>query len=310
MNLFPVYKQKDDTATVKKGKFYSTLYVVGFLVTLIVWIVVVSLPGEGRGYVSKIYPENYDPSNEDVIPVEEITALQNDVKKKNVKCICSNTDPTFSTFADVTYQQYEFCNILHERYDYGRCRGHASVGVASAKGDLCPGGLTMDEFNFENNFLRIGSQGAYAINHFKTLCYTSLITLIGLRKGVLSKTVASPTFTTKARLQKLLDTDMESALIVQIGAMYSSMGLSFGNGRFNMPFKTMKVRASRDSFEDLGGRKLYIHLYYQQLWLTVLPFLHVTTNRVVHIMLFQSKILFLVFTLILRVETNTRQQCT
>ena len=104
MNLFPIYKQRTDTAVVKKGKFYSTLYIVGFILTLIIWILVVSLTGEGGGYVSKIYPENYDPSTQDLVSVEEIRALENDVTKKNVKCMCTETDPPLNAFADITYQ--------------------------------------------------------------------------------------------------------------------------------------------------------------------------------------------------------------
>ena len=261
MNLFPIYKQRTDTAIVKKGKFYSTLYVVGFILTLTVWILVVSLPGEGGGYVSKIYPENYDPSTQDLVSVEEIHELENDATKKNVKCMCTETDPPLSAFADIMYEQYEFCSFIIKNYDYSRCRSHANTGVAESEGDLCPDGLTKDQWNFANNFLRTGSQGAHAINHLQTLCWTSLVTLHGLRKGVLSKTIPSPSFASKARLSKLLNSDMESQFIVQLGAIFSSIGLSFGFGRFNLPFKTMKVNAGGNAFEDLGVSKLYIHLY-------------------------------------------------
>ena len=144
MNLFPVYKQRTDTAVVNKGKFYSTLYVLGFVLTLTGWVFVSVWFGGGSGYVSKIFPENYDPSTEVVVSADKIRELENDPTKKNVKCMCTETDPQLHTFANVTYEQYEFCNYILDHYTLERCMGYPSRDAAIRNGDMCPGGITKD----------------------------------------------------------------------------------------------------------------------------------------------------------------------
>ena len=80
MNLYPIYQQRKETEIVKKGKFYTTLYILGFALGLIVWIVVISLPNERGGYVSNIYPPDYDMSDisAKLVPTEKIEELQKD----------------------------------------------------------------------------------------------------------------------------------------------------------------------------------------------------------------------------------------
>ena len=86
MNLFPIYKQRTDTAIVKKGKFYSMLYLCGFVLAVVAWTVVVVIAQGGDAFVAKIHPANYNPSKTvELVPLEKIEELQKDEKKNNVK---------------------------------------------------------------------------------------------------------------------------------------------------------------------------------------------------------------------------------
>ena len=87
MNLYPVYQERRETEIVKKGKFYSMLYLCGFVSTVVAWTVIVVIAQGGDGFVAKIHPANYNPSTDELVPREKIEELQKDEEKKNVKCI-------------------------------------------------------------------------------------------------------------------------------------------------------------------------------------------------------------------------------
>ena len=257
MNLFPIYQQRKEKEIVKKGKFYSTLYILGFALGLIVWIVVISLPNERGGYVSKIYPPDYDMSDTSAkpVPTEKIEELKQDPKKKNVRCICSNPEPVLNDFANIKMEQYSFCPHIMEKYNWETCIGKARAAIQAA-GDLCPEGIAEDEPYFENIQLR-KAEYAYAMNEIKGLCYSAHVTLIGLQRGALFKTVSSPAFMKQGDLQKILDSGLESQFIVQFGATFTSLTASFGFGRMNLPFRIMKVNAAKDAFEDVDVNTPY-----------------------------------------------------
>ncbi len=251
MNLYPIYEQRKEKEIVKRGKFYSTLYIAGFTLGLIAWVVVISLPNERGGYVSKIYPPDYDMSDisAKLVPTEKIEELQKDPKKRNVRCICSNPEPFLNDFASIKMEQYSFCPHIMEKYSWEKCREKTRAAI-SAAGDLCPNSIAKDEFNFKSNFLR-EAKYAYAMNEIQGMCFSAHVTLLGLEKGALYKTVSSPAFMKQKDLQKVLDSGLESQFIVQIGATWTSLTASFGFGRMNLPFRIMKVNTAQNAFEDV-----------------------------------------------------------
>lgn len=182
MNLFPVYKRVEDAKTVRKGKFYSWLYVFAFLITLIAWVIVVSIPSQQTGYVSMIHPPNYDPSNVDSenVEMDVIETLYKDPEKKNVQCKCSNSDPILNDFAIIETKQYEFCTYLMERYSFETCVGFNTRADAAADGKICPSGLTKDENNYEAWSIRSNSQQRYVMNQLWGLCKASFYVLEGV----------------------------------------------------------------------------------------------------------------------------------
>ena len=193
MNLYPVYEENREVEVVKKGKFYSILYVLGFVVSLIAWTVVVIL-GQGRdAYVAKIYPADYTPSEAaELVSREKIKELQEDKEKKNVKCICSDSAPTLNDFASVTYEQYSLCSFVLEKFNWSKCRQQADE-TAAKTGLLCPPGLTKDQFDDIKTYtMRTVSKGAYAVQHVKSLCSSAVITMEGLKKALCTKLYLVP----------------------------------------------------------------------------------------------------------------------
>ena len=118
--VIPNLSTKNRDEIIKKCKFYSILYIAGFALGLIAWIVVISLPNERGGYVSKIYPPDYDMSDTSAepVPMEKIEELEQDPKKKNVRCICSNPEPVLNDFANIKMEQYSFCPHIIEKYNW------------------------------------------------------------------------------------------------------------------------------------------------------------------------------------------------
>ena len=138
-------------------------------------------------------------------------------------------------------------------------------------------GLTKDQFdNIKTYTMRTVSKGAYAVQHVKSLCSSAVITMEGLKKSSLYKTVSSPTFMEKSRLQKILDRDLESKYLIQMGAMIAANTASLGFGRFNLPFKTSKLNSAQNGIEDLETgltmpcrrKTLYLVLLIALVWIT------------------------------------------
>ena len=255
MNLYPVYEENREVEVVKKGKFYSILYVLGFVCTLVAWTVVVVIGQGGDAYVAKIHPPNYNPSEtSELVSRDKIKELQQDEEKKNVKCICSESAPTLNDFASIIYEQYSLCSYIMEKFDWDKCRSKATATAATAAGLMCPGGLTVDEFdNLKTYSIRTDSKGAYAIQHLKSLCTSAVVTMEGLKRSSLYRTVSSPSFMDKANLQRILDRDLESKYLIQMGAIIAANTASLGFGRFNLPLKIQKLNSAQTDIEDLTG---------------------------------------------------------
>ena len=211
MNLYPVYEERVEVEVVKKGKFYSILYVLGFVCALVAWTVVVVIGQSGDAYVAKIYPPNYNPSDtSELVSRDKIKELQEDKEKKNVKCICTESAPTLNDFASITYEQYSLCNYIMEKFDWDECRSKADATAATNAGLACPSGLTADQFDVLKTYsTRTVSKGAYAVQHIEHLCTSAAVTMYGLRRSSLYRTVSSPSFMDKTNLQRILDTDLD-----------------------------------------------------------------------------------------------------
>ena len=252
-NLFPYFERNENPKYVRLGVVYSILYAVFLLVIVVLWAVVLVLPDATVTYDPHTYPVDYQPGEElkEPIPLEKIHSLFNDKAIREVRCMCTNEDPAFGDFATIVTKQYKFCTNIIAKFNFERCKSFESVQAATEAGMLCPNGLTMDEFNFDSEFLRKETQAAYTLDHFRELCLTSHKLLDGLKSGILAETISSTTWIKSERLRQILRAKLGAAFKMWIPMMYASMQHSFGFGRFNTPFAVMQLNSAKTAFTDL-----------------------------------------------------------
>ena len=255
-NLFPYFERKETKKYVRLGVIHTLLYGIFMMLFLILWIVIIALPDNQETYDPQTYPSSYQPgqliTDADVVPLQTVKDLYEDTKKREMQCICTNQDPLFEDFATINTVQYKFCKNIMKRFDFEKCKTFADVDDAETNGYLCPSGLVQDEYHkLASEFLRDETHGAYTLAHFKEICSASLALLDGFKTGILTETLSSPTWIHKTRLESILSAKFTSTLKRWKPMMYASMQHSFGFGRFNTPFKVMKIKEDESGFEEL-----------------------------------------------------------